>query len=49
MVNAILRVILNHKDHGVFPYRTLGNGFYKLAEGGIIVRNVRSRRWRSGG
>jgi hypothetical protein len=48
VVNAILGVILNHKDHRVFPHRTLAHRFDQLSKSFIVVGNMRRRSWGSG-
>ena len=48
MVNAILGVILNYKNHCVFPHRTLAHRFDQLSKSFIVVGNMRCRRWGSG-
>src|SRR6266487_6025251 len=48
MIGAVLCVVFNHKDRGVFPVRAPGNGFRKRAQRKIVVRHEKLRRGSSG-
>ena len=40
MIDSALRIILNHKNGGAFPYPTVRNELHHPAQGKIIVRNI---------